>query len=123
MVYKRETVTIEKHIDGSIHVCNKNKRYILSKEINANEILQKSCILPLPPVAGESEKVMKEQFFREQESLKQEDIVRKLNEKTKEDEARHIRSRNRQLYHKEHGRLANMPKSASSNSSCLSLQI
>lgn len=102
MVYKKEQVTVEKHMDGSIHICNKNKRYILSKEIDMNGILPKSCVLPLPPVAGEDEKVMKEQFLREQESLKQEDIVRKLNEKTKEDEARHIRSRNRQLYHKEH---------------------
>ncbi len=102
MVYKKEQVTVEKHMDGSIHVCNKNKRYVLSKEINANEVLQKSCTLPLPPVIGENEKEIKEQFLREQESLKQEDIVRKLNEKTKEDEVRHMRSRNRQLYHKEH---------------------
>lgn len=115
-------------MDGSIHVRNKNKRYILSKEINANEInaneiSQKSCILPLPPIAGEDEKVMKEQFLFEKRMQEQTDLIQKLKEKTERDDVRYMRSRNRQLYHKEHGRLANIPKSVSLNSPYLSLQI
>src|ERR1035437_3949633 len=106
MIYKKEQVTVEKHMDGSIHICNKNKRYVLSKEINANDIPKKPCTLPFPPVIGEDEKIIREQFLREKDILGEEDRLQKLKEKTKKDEIRNIRSKNRQLYHKEHGRLA-----------------
>ena len=48
LVYKKEQVTVEKRINGSVYVLNKNGKYIISKELNY--IPRKSCILPLPPI-------------------------------------------------------------------------
>ena len=49
-VYKGETVTVEKHMDGTIHIANKNRKYVISKEIDASCIPTRSSVLPLPPV-------------------------------------------------------------------------
>ena len=97
LVYKWERVTVEKHMDGTIRVTNKNRKYVISKE--ASSLPKKSCTLPLPPLIGEDEKLIREQCIQEKERLEQEDMVRRGYEKQERDMARHIRSKERQLYY------------------------
>lgn len=121
MVYKWEQITVEKWMDWSLHISNKNKKYIISKEINissiSNDISKKSCSLPLPPVEWEDERLLKE-------LLEQDNINKKLKEKIERDELRLSLSKKRQIYYKEAWRLAGkMSKVNSNNSNNLVLQI
>ena len=111
MVYKWEQITVEKWMDWSLHISNKNKKYIISKEINinsiSNDISKKSCNLPLPPVEWEDERLLKE-------LLEQKNIEKKLKEKIERDELRLSLSKKRQIYYKEAWRLAGKMNKANS---------
>jgi len=104
LVYKWESVTVERWMDWSLNISNKNKRYIISKEINPDQIPKRYCSLPLPPVDWEDEKLVREK-------IEQEKLVKKLEEQNERDEARYNKSKIRQLYYKEHWRFADIPKS------------
>ena len=108
-VYKGETVTVEKRMDGSIHIRNKNKKSVLSKIVDICNTSRKSPACPLPPVAWESEGEAKKELRRQQEQddqKRKEEHERKLQKKKEQEASRQRMSKERQAYHKEHGRLS-----------------
>jgi hypothetical protein len=54
-------------MDGTLHVTNKNKKYVISKEMDS--LPKKSCMLPLPPVVGEDERSIQKRCILEKERL------------------------------------------------------
>lgn len=103
MVYKWEQVTVEKWMDWSLCISNKNRKYIISKEVDiklkSDDISRKSYNLPLPPVEWEDENKIKE-------LLEKESTEKKIREKIEKEEARLVISKKRQIYYKEFWRLA-----------------
>lgn len=87
-------------MDGTIHVSNKNRRYVISKEISMSSVPTRSSILPLAPVAGEDEEVAKKIAETLMLQKQKEESKRKLQEKIARDEERNRISKERQEFHK-----------------------
>jgi hypothetical protein len=98
LVYKKEQVTVEKRMNGSIHVLNKNGKYIISKELDY--LPRKSCILPLPPIIWEDEQVVKELIMQENRALKERQAQSMLDRGKERSEKRHAESKARQMYYR-----------------------
>ena len=78
LVYKWERVIVEKHINGKLLVSNKNKKYILSKEITEMQITRKNCSLPLPPTIGENEQILKDEIIKQTEQKEEQEKQQKI---------------------------------------------
>jgi len=104
MVYKWEQVTVERWMDWNLNISNRNKKYIISKEINVTNIPKRYCRLPFPPVEWEDEKLVREKFEEKR-------MTKKIEEENKRNKARYNKSKIRQLYYQEHWRFASIPKS------------
>ena len=105
LVYHGESVIVEKHMDTSIHIRNKNWNYILSIELN--ELPPKLSKLPFPPVLSEDIHLMAEIATAKLEYMThlQEDTLQKQTEqKQKRDIDNSTLSLLRQKFYKEHPR-------------------
>lgn len=95
LVYKWEYVTVEKHMNNELFVSNKNKKYILSKEITEMHITRRSCVLPLPPTIWEDEQLLKDTVCKQAEQKKDRERRQKIQEASKT---------NIQTYFEKHGK-------------------
>lgn len=110
LVYKWDMVTVEKRMDGTLHIGNKNWNYILSQVLTTNNLSRKTPSLPLPPVIWEDEKLIKEKYLEEKQKQDKEIQLQKQKEQIVRAEERHIQSKIRQEYHQKHGRRASPQK-------------
>jgi uncharacterized membrane protein len=99
-VYNGDIVTTEKHMNGTVHIRNKNGRLIYSKEIQTTS--RRTYTLTLPPLISEDESILKKQAREAMEAKEQyerEESMRKEREKQKRDELRFEESKRRQVYY------------------------
>ncbi len=67
-------------------------------------------MLPLPPVVGEDETRVREQYILERERQKQEELRRKTEEKLKRDAERHVKSKEKQAHYRKLRQSSGMSK-------------
>ena len=92
-------MTVEKHMDMSIHIRNRNGNALISKELS--ELPPKLSKLLLPPLTTEDANTTKLKY----RAHLQEDALRKQTEqKQKRDSDKNTQSLLRQQFYKEHAR-------------------
>lgn len=104
-MYHGDTITIEKRMDASIHIRNKNGKYILTKELP--ELPAKLSKLPLLPVISEDVNLIAAMRTVKLEYMThlQEDVTRKQTErKQKRNHDKNALSLLRQEFYREHDR-------------------
>ncbi len=99
IVYHGEYVTIEKHMNTSIHIRNKNWNYLIAKELPMLPL--KAMKLPLPPLISEDAHVNKLEYMTQ---LQESSLQKQTEQKEKRESDRNTLSLLRQQFYQVHTR-------------------